>query len=104
MAANKNMPSNPGGKDRDRTKGSKVDPAGKPQTTPGGKTQPRFDDRPEMKRGRPGDERGQGNPSLPKYGDTEPNDPRRHSIEANVDANDDSGDDTGDEAGASEER
>ena len=85
MAA-KNMPSNPGGKDRDRTKQNKAGPAGKPGATPGGKNPPRFDDRPEAKRGRAGDERAQENPSIPRYGDTEPTDPRRHSIDAGNEA------------------
>jgi hypothetical protein len=48
---------------------------------------PRYDDRPEAARGKSGD--AELNPSIPRYGDTEPGDPRRSNIEAGVEPDDD---------------
>jgi hypothetical protein len=58
--------------------------AGRP---PSGGRAPIYDDRPEMRRGS-GATAGQ-NPSIPRFGDTEPNDPRRSHSEASADPADD---------------
>lgn len=53
-------------------------PTGPRQAPNPAERMPRFDDRPETPR-KTGSS-GQGNPDIPRYGDTEPDDPRRTDL------------------------
>jgi len=72
-------PKGEGGKGKSRS----AKPA-KPATGAG---TPRYDDRPDVARRGSGARAGD-NPSIPRYGDTEPGDPRRADVEASLDDDD----------------
>lgn len=86
-------------------KSGKQDPrSARPAT---GATTPRYDDRPETARGGSGATAGE-NPSIPRYGDDEPGDPRRAHSEAalgdeDAELSEDELDMTGDEDDEEEE-
>ena len=79
-------PKQPGGKGRDIERGNpagRTPAQGDKQSRPGtGASPARFDDRPDQRTSRSGESSRESNPSIPRYGDTERDDPRRSHTEA----------------------